>query len=79
MAGDCGALSACSGERQRRGVYLVRTVASPPEGWKSALSYNPYCPRTTGSRDIVVAKVCPMEPESCMRRYISVLRPTRPQ
>eukprot|EP00966_Prymnesium_polylepis_P142121 3281798-Prymnesium_polylepis.1 len=53
MAGDCAARSACSGERQRRGVYLisfVRTVASSPEGWKSALSY---CPRTTGSRDIV--------------------------
>jgi hypothetical protein len=34
MAGDCAALSACSGERLRRGVYLsfVRNVASPPKG-----------------------------------------------
>eukprot|EP00966_Prymnesium_polylepis_P066574 1545690-Prymnesium_polylepis.1 len=31
MAGDCDALAACSGERQRRGVYLWRMETSCPK------------------------------------------------
>ena len=38
MAGDCAALSPCSGERQRRGVYLRTDGDIVPRRLKSTLS-----------------------------------------
>eukprot|EP00966_Prymnesium_polylepis_P289929 6697012-Prymnesium_polylepis.1 len=50
MAGDCAALSACGGERQRRGVYHCADCGVASKKLGQRLSF---CPRTTGSRDIV--------------------------